>query len=138
MDVADEIVVLADAKIEQVGTPDQLYDEPANEFVMRFLGPVTQLGPDLVRPHDLELTTEPTEGSVPGRVNRILRVGFEVRAEVATDDQVVLVTKTRPELGALGVDVGSSVHLRPIAGAPTVRVSRATRPDPEPEPTVVV
>ena len=74
---------------------------------------------------------------MPGRVTRILRVGFEVRAEVATDDQVVLVTKTRPELGALGIEVGSSVHLRPSAGAPTVRVSGATKPDPEPEPTVV-
>jgi sulfate transport system ATP-binding protein len=137
LEVADEIVVINDGRIEQIGSPDDLYDEPANEFVMRFLGPVTQLGPDLVRPHDLELTTEASEGSVPGRVTRILRVGFEVRAEVATDDQVVLVTKTRPELSALGLEQGSSVHLRPIAGAPTVRVAGSTKPEPEPEPTVV-
>ncbi len=66
MDVADEIVVLADAKVEQVGTPDELYDHPANEFVMRFLGPVTQLGSDLVRPHDLELHDQPVDGRRAG------------------------------------------------------------------------
>ena len=55
LEVADEIVVINDGRIEQVGTPDDLYDRPANDFVMRFLGPVTQLGPDLVRPHDLVL-----------------------------------------------------------------------------------
>ena len=130
LEVADEIVVINDGRIEQIGSPDALYDEPANEFVMRFLGPVTQLGPYLVRPHDLELTTDATDGSVPGRVTRILRVGFEVRAEVATDDQVVLVTKTRPELGALGIEVGSSVDLRPIAGAPMVRVAAVARARP--------
>ena len=44
MDVADEIVVMANGEVEQVGTPDELYDQPANDFVMSFLGPVTKLG----------------------------------------------------------------------------------------------
>ena len=44
LEVADEIVVINDGRIEQIGSPDELYDEPANDFVMRFLGPVTQLG----------------------------------------------------------------------------------------------
>ena len=44
MEVADSIVVMADGEVEQVGTPDELYDEPANDFVMSFLGPVTTLG----------------------------------------------------------------------------------------------
>ncbi|MHB1140124.1 MAG: sulfate/molybdate ABC transporter ATP-binding protein, partial [Microthrixaceae bacterium] len=55
LEVADEIVVVNEGRVEQVGTPDQLYDEPANDFVMRFLGPITQLGERLVRPHDVEL-----------------------------------------------------------------------------------
>ena len=129
LEVADEIVVINDGRIEQVGTPDQLYDEPANDFVMRFLGPVTQLGPDLVRPHDIELGVgEPGPGTeaVVGTVSRITRVGFEMRVEVTTDDQVVLVTKTRTELRALGVEVGTRVWARPAHGAPTV-----TGPDPE-------
>ena len=55
MEVADSIVVMANGEVEQVGSPDELYDEPANDFVMSFLGPVTKLGGELVRPHDLEL-----------------------------------------------------------------------------------
>src|SRR3546814_12596869 len=55
LEVADEIVVINDGRIAQVGPPDQLYDEPANDSVMRFLGPVTELDGRLVRPHDLEL-----------------------------------------------------------------------------------
>ncbi|HMJ75244.1 MAG TPA: sulfate ABC transporter ATP-binding protein, partial [Iamia sp.] len=57
LEVADEIVVINDGRIEQIGPPDALYDTPANDFVMRFLGPVTQLGDHLVRPHDLVLSS---------------------------------------------------------------------------------
>ena len=58
LEVADEIVVINDGRVEQIGTPDQLYDEPANDFVMRFLGPVTQLGSTLIRPHDVQVATD--------------------------------------------------------------------------------
>ena len=130
LEVADEIVVINDGRIEQVGSPDQLYDEPANDFVMRFLGPVTQLGPDLVRPHDIELGVGESgpgsgadgdgDGVVFGQVSRLVRVGFEMRIEVTTDDQVILVTMTRTEFQGLGIDVGSRVWVRPERGAPTV------------------
>jgi sulfate/thiosulfate transport system ATP-binding protein len=120
LEVADEIVVINDGRIEQIGSPDELYDDPANEFVMRFLGPVTQLGPELVRPHDVELVPADPGGAIAGTVGRVVRVGFEVRAEVATEDQVVLVTMTRTQFQALGLEVGSPAWLRPIRGAPTV------------------
>jgi sulfate transport system ATP-binding protein len=120
LEVADEIVVINDGRIEQIGTPDQLYDEPTNDFVMRFLGPVTQLGADLVRPHDLELHGSDVRGAVAGKVTRVVRVGFEVRVEVSTDDQVVVVTLTRTRFQALGVDVGSPAWVRAATGAPTV------------------
>ena len=120
LEVADEIVVINDGRIEQVGSPDQLYDEPANDFVMRFLGPVTQLGTELVRPHDLELHATATDGAVAGEVGRIVRVGFEVRVEVATPDQIVLVTLTRTQFQALGLAVGDAVWVRAATGAPTV------------------
>jgi sulfate transport system ATP-binding protein len=126
LEVADEIVVINDGRIEQVGTPDELYDEPANDFVMRFLGPVTQLGPDLVRPHDIELgvgEAGPGGVAVSGEVVRLVRVGFEMRVEVAAADQVVLVTMTRTEFQGLGIDVGTRVWARTERGAPTV-VSR--------------
>jgi len=120
LEVADEIVVINDGRIEQIGSPDELYDAPANEFVMRFLGPVTQLGPDLVRPHDVELLAGDPDDGVAGTVSRVVRVGFEVRVEVATADQVVLVTMTRTQFQALGLEVGAPAWLRPVRGAPTV------------------
>ena len=98
LEVADQIVVINEGRIEQIGTPDDLYDRPANDFVMRFLGPVTQLGDRLVRPHDLRITTGPADaGAVTGRITRIVRVGFEVRVEVTTEDQVVSVSLPRSE-----------------------------------------
>ena len=120
LEVADEIVVINEGRIEQVGGPDQLYDEPANDFVMRFLGPITQLGDRLVRPHDVELLADDPGGAVAGEVTRIVRVGFEVRLEVTTAEQLVLVTQTRTQLQASGLGVGSRVWLRPASDAPSV------------------
>ena len=68
LEVADEIVVINEGRVEQIGTPDQLYDEPANDFVMRFLGPVTQLGASLdpaARPPPRH--RRPGRGATPGR-----------------------------------------------------------------------
>jgi sulfate transport system ATP-binding protein len=120
LEVADKIVVINDGRIEQIGTPDQLYDQPANDFVMSFLGPVTMLGGQLIRPHDIDLTdSESILGSVPGVITRILRVGFEVRLFVRTDDEPdVLVTMTRSH--ARGLETGSKVWLVPAKGAMTV------------------
>ena len=63
LEVADEIVVINEGRVEQIGTPDELYDEPANDFVMSFLGPVTRLDGELVRPHDIDVFTS---GEVAG------------------------------------------------------------------------
>ncbi len=121
LEVADEIVVINEGRIEQVGTPDQLYDEPANDFVMSFLGPVTSLGGVSVRPHDLEISTEDPGGGVAGTVVRSVRVGFEVRLEVRTSTESVQAVLTRTEARGLGVVDGTTVWLRPMLGAPTVR-----------------
>src|SRR6478736_544391 len=60
LEVSDEIVVINDGRIEQIGSPDELYDKPLNNFVMSFLGPVTTFDGRLVRPHDIEVRTSPT------------------------------------------------------------------------------
>ena len=135
LEVADEIVVINDGRIEQIGPPDALYDEPANDFVMRFLGPVTQLGDHLVRPHDLVLSSMdpgPLDKGyvVRGSVSRITRVGFEVRVEVATEDQVVLVTLTRTEFTGLRLAEGAPAWVRVVPGAPTV-LAEGPPPDEE-------
>ena len=128
LEVADEIVVINEGRVEQIGTPDQLYDEPANDFVMRFLGPVTQLGSSLIRPHDIHVTlADAGEGAIRGRIERLTRVGFEVRVDVATDDQVVLVTMTRAEANTLRLEEGATVWIAPARGAPTVLAATAPR-----------
>ena len=55
MDVADRVVVMNGGHIEQIAPPRELYDHPANEFVMSFVGPVNRLGDAFIRPHDVEL-----------------------------------------------------------------------------------
>jgi sulfate/thiosulfate transport system ATP-binding protein len=129
LEVADEIVVVNNGRVEQVGTPDQLYDEPANDFVMRFLGPVTQLGGELVRPHDLHLHPTDPGGAVRGRVDRVTRVGFEVRVDVVVGGQRVLVTMTRTQQQSLGLAVGDELWVRPAPGAPTVAVAGSSPPE---------
>jgi sulfate transport system ATP-binding protein len=120
LEVADQIVVINDGRIEQIGTPDTLYDRPANDFVMSFLGPVTSLGGQLIRPHDIDLNdSETVLGATPGVITRILRVGFEVRISVRTDEEPdVLVTMTKSH--ARGLETGSKVWLVPTKGALTV------------------
>lgn len=125
LEVADEIVVINEGRIEQIGTPDQLYDEPANDFVMGFLGEVTELSGLRLRPHDIDLATTPgAPDAVAGRVVRALRVGFEVRFTVEVEGQAepTLVVLSRTHARALDLDVGALVWLRPTTGATSVPV----------------
>src|SRR5215213_8786100 len=65
LEVADEIVVINGGRIEQIGSPTELYDHPGNDFVMSFLGPVTRLDGRLIRPHDIEVSREAGPGTTP-------------------------------------------------------------------------
>jgi sulfate transport system ATP-binding protein len=112
MEVADELVVINKGAVEQVGPPGRVYDEPANPFVMGFIGPVTRLGGRLVRPHDLELATHPEAGATPATVVRVVRLGFEVRVDVRTADEDVWVQLTRAEADELAVEAGGRVFVR--------------------------
>ncbi|MCD4524071.1 sulfate/molybdate ABC transporter ATP-binding protein [Nocardioides sp. cx-173] len=121
LEVADEIVVINEGRVEQIGTPDQLYDEPANEFVMGFLGEVTQLGGVRLRPHDIELAVTPgPDGAIEGTVTRVLRVGFEVRTQVATAGGDVTVVLTRTHARQLELGEGTRVWLTAASGATSV------------------
>jgi len=79
MEITDNIAVMQAGRIEQIGGPRELYDKPANPFVMGFLGPVSQLDGTLVRPHDIRLSTEPAPDAVRALLSRIVHLGFEVR-----------------------------------------------------------
>src|SRR3954469_10082924 len=86
MAIADRIVVLDGGRIQQVGAPRELYDRPANRFVMEFLGPVSRLGGGLVRPHDIHILREPGDGTREAMVSRVVHLGFEVRVELELGD----------------------------------------------------
>ncbi|GGO29541.1 sulfate/thiosulfate import ATP-binding protein CysA [Microbispora rosea subsp. aerata] len=117
IEVADEIVVLAGGEVVQTGTPGEVYDNPANPFVMRFLGPVTEIGGNLVRPHDIEISQDPVEGGSPAVVSRVVRLGFEVRVEVEIGGHEAWVQVTRDQADRLGIGPGDTVHVRPVPGA---------------------
>jgi sulfate transport system ATP-binding protein len=87
MEVADRLAIINHGRLEQVGTPSDMYDHPANEFVLTFLGPATRLGGDWVRPHDLVVhgvgDGHPLRDAVEGTVTRVTHLGFEVKVDVA-------------------------------------------------------
>jgi len=113
MEVADRIVVLNHGRIEQDGPPRDLYERPANAFVMGFLGPVARLGDTLVRPHDLRILGEPRDGALEAQVARVVHLGFEVRVELELDGGEPLTAQlTRDEAAELQLHGGDIVWVR--------------------------
>ena len=135
LDVADRIAVLNKGRVEQVGSPTDVYDSPANAFVMSFLGTVSSLNGILVRPHDIRVGRNPemaiaagdgtaeSTGVVRATIDRVVYLGFEVRVELtsATNGAPFTAQITRGDAEALGLKEGDSVYVRatrvpPIAG----------------------
>ena len=115
MEVADRIALMNEGRIEQVGTPRDLYERPGNEFVMSFVGPVNRVGDAYIRPHDLELCSEPNGSTQEAMVERLVHLGFEVRVELVRDDGTRLSAQvTREEAAALELDVGQIVYVRAV------------------------
>jgi sulfate transport system ATP-binding protein len=114
MEVADEVVVMNHGRIEQVAGPVELYERPANEFVMTFVGHANRLGDAFVRPHDLELVLEPNGATREAMIERIVHLGFEVRVELVREDgEPLSVQLTRDEAERLELDRGQIVYVRP-------------------------
>ena len=114
MDVADRVVVMNGGRIEQIAPPRELYDQPANEFVMSFIGPVNRLGDAFIRPHDVELLLEPNGTTQEAMVQRLVHLGFEVRIDLVRDDGEVLSAQlTREQVEALELQNGQIVYVRP-------------------------
>jgi len=130
MEVADEIVVMNHGKVEQVGTPSDIYDNPASAFVMSFIGPVNVLPsssqifqnggfdsahPEIfLRPHDVIVETTPNGSTVNARVKRLVHLGWEVQAELVLDDgQTVIANLTREQFNQLEIEPDQQVYVRP-------------------------
>ena len=128
MEVADRVVVMNHGRIEQQGTPDEVYDHPATPFVLQFLGDVNlfhgRLGQGAgdvgyVRPHELDVVATPEAGTWPATLVQTLTVGPNTRLEFRRDDDGSYVDVELPRAGwaglreRLGLQSGSAVHLKP-------------------------
>jgi sulfate transport system ATP-binding protein len=113
MEVADSVVVMNHGRVEQVAGPRELYDEPANEFVMRFVGEALSFDGDLVRPHDLQITFDAGPGAREAQVERVVHLGFASRCELTLDDgSDVAVQMTREQAAELELEPGQIVLVR--------------------------
>jgi sulfate transport system ATP-binding protein len=113
MEVAERIVVMNEGHIEQEGGPRELYESPASEFVMSFVGPVNRLDGGLVRPHDVELALEPNGTTEEAMVERVVHLGFEVRVELVRADGAHLWAQlTREQEQALELAEGQIVYVK--------------------------
>ena len=126
MEVADRIVVMNHGRVEQVGGPRDLYEHPSNAFVMGFVGPVTRLGELFIRPHDVEVRRQPNGTTSEAMVERLVHLGFEVRADlVLHDGQRLQAQLSREDAEELELAQGQIVFVRPsrtrqFAEAPAV------------------
>jgi sulfate transport system ATP-binding protein len=121
MEISDRIAVMSHGHIEQVGSPREIYDRPASEFVMGFVGPVSRVGSRLVRPHDVSLSVTPRDGAIEAMVDRVVHLGFEVRVELAlSDGSQTRAQVTRAQAQELELSAGDIVYLRPPAEAEVV------------------
>jgi sulfate transport system ATP-binding protein len=121
MDVADRIALMHEGRIQQIGEPRELYDEPANDFVMTFFGPVVHTAGGPVRPHDLALSLDETPEAFEAMVARVVHLGFEVRVDLLDGAGRALSAQlTRDEEAELELERGQIVFVSPRNGATSV------------------
>jgi sulfate/thiosulfate transport system ATP-binding protein len=114
MEVAETVAVMNHGRIEQVAGPVELYERPANEFVMEFVGSVNRLGDAFVRPHDLEVSLEPNGTTKEAMIVRVVQLGFEARLELMGEDGEQLAAQlTRDQVDAMELIPGQIVYVRP-------------------------
>jgi sulfate transport system ATP-binding protein len=136
LEIADEVVVMNNAKIEQVGTPQEVYDRPATPFVYQFLGNVNVLraqalaeagahdahaaiveadGNVYVRPHDVAVFPhQPGSPGIVAVLRYIHAAGPQARLtlEQVQSRELVEVEISRSELESLGLKIGDLATLR--------------------------
>ncbi len=142
MEVADHLAVINHGRLEQVGTPRELYDRPVNEFVLTFVGPATTIRGEYFRPHDVSVSRTPVPGSHPATVLRVAHLGFEVRVEVRLDaehdgdgqEHFAWAQLDRDTANLLSLEPGDRVHVLPAeaTNGATTRDGVADEPAPSP------
>ena len=114
MEISDQIAVINHGRLEQVGSPRELYDNPASEFVMTFVGDAQPLGDVLVRPHDVELLHEPVDGAVEAMIVRVTLLGRDAKVELHdASGSEILALMTRDAFDEAGFWRGQNVWINP-------------------------
>ena len=114
MEIAEQIVVMNEGRVEQAGAPRELYEHPRSEFVMGFVGAVNRLGSMFVRPHDVEILQRPELGAEEAMIEHVVHLGFEVRVEfVLADGDGLWAQITHAEAEELELEKGQIVYVRP-------------------------
>ncbi len=130
MEVADRIVIMNQGQIEQIGTPAEIYDRPANAFVMKFLGKVNVLPGSapifqahgveatdaeiFLRPQDIAIETQPTTTTVAAKVSRSIHLGSEIQLELTLDDgRLIMAHLTRDRFDELQLLPQQRVFVKP-------------------------
>lgn len=137
MEVADRIVVMNEGRIEQIGSPAEIYDQPATPFVMSFVGAVNVVPrsallaqdsgqanpvpghqgeaepePVFIRPHDVQVYTTPQQGSVPAQLRRLRHMGRDLQAElVLADGEVLMAQFPREQIDYQAIKPGDGLHI---------------------------
>lgn len=137
MEVADRIVVMNEGRIEQIGSPAEIYDQPATPFVMSFVGAVNVVPrsallaqdsgqahaapsgqsenepePVFIRPHDVQVYTSPQAGSVPAQLRRLRHMGRDLQAElVLADGEVLMAQFPREQIDYQAIKPGDGLHI---------------------------
>lgn len=143
MEVADKIVVLNQGRIEQIGTPESVYNNPASPFVFDFIGQVNvfhsrvdngwahigdyklaapehtdihnQSAIAYVRPHDIELSAQPSDGAIAAQIRHVSTAGAVLRIELqhSLGDQPLHVELPRAQQRLLNLEAGARVYAKP-------------------------
>jgi sulfate transport system ATP-binding protein len=133
MEVADKIVVMNKGRIEQIGTPAEVYDNPATPFVMSFIGPVNVLhankdqasdfhkayqhsvNQDLyIRPRDIQIVSEVSSTAVSAKITRVINLGWEAQVELLLESgQVLTAYLTRDRFDELNLRPQQEVYIEP-------------------------
>ncbi|WP_413201372.1 sulfate/molybdate ABC transporter ATP-binding protein [Nostoc piscinale] len=130
MEVSDEVVVMNKGRVEQVGSPADIYDNPASAFVMSFIGPVNVLPntarifqstgfnaghPEVfLRPQDVIIEKYAQEATASAKVSRLIHLGWEIQVELTIDDgQVVTAHLTRDRFNELQLEPQQQVYVKP-------------------------
>jgi sulfate transport system ATP-binding protein len=114
MEVADQIAVLNHGRLEQVGPPRELYDEPASEFVMTFVGDANRVGDALVRPHEVDVLTEPDDEALEAMIVRVTILGRDAKLELHdAEGTEIAALLTRERFEELDLWRGQTIWIRP-------------------------